>query len=92
MKFVEVVLPLPLDGLFTYSVAEKQVARAAVYSRNHQDSRQEKRDHYDTGAYNAVSQSASQPVVSSAVSSSEPLNTQHYQDMAMGTQQIKSPM
>ena len=72
--------------------AEKQVARAAVYSRNHQDSRQEKRDHYDTGAYNAVSQSASQPVVSSAVSSSEPLNTQHYQDMAMGTQQIKNPM
>lgn len=72
--------------------AERQVARAAVYSRNHQDSRQEKRDHYDTGAYNAVSQSASQPVVSSAVSSSEPLNTQHYQDMAMGTQQIKNPM
>lgn len=72
--------------------AEKQVARAAVYSRNHQDSRQEKRDHYDTGAYNAVSQSASQPVVSNAVSSSEPLNTQHYQDMAMGTQQIKNPM
>lgn len=72
--------------------AEKQVARAAVYSRNHQDSRQEKREHYDTGAYNAVSQSASQPVVSSAVSSSEPLNTQHYQDMAMGTQQIKNPM
>ena len=72
--------------------AEKQVARAAVYSRNHQDSRQEKRDHYDIGAYNAVSQSASQPVVSSAVSSSEPLNTQHYQDMAMGTQQIKNPM
>ena len=72
--------------------AEKQVARAAVYSWNHQDSRQEKRDHYDTGAYNAVSQSASQPVVSSAVSSSEPLNTQHYQDMAMGTQQIKNPM
>ena len=72
--------------------AEKQVARAAVYSRNHQDSRQEKRNHYDTGAYNAVSQSASQPVVSSAVSSSEPLNTQHYQDMTMGTQQIKNPM
>lgn len=72
--------------------AEKQVARAAVYSRNHQDSRQEKRDHYDTGAYNAVGQSASPPVVSSAVSPSEPLNTQHYQNMAMGTQQIKNPM
>ena len=72
--------------------AEKQVARAAVYSRNHQDSRQEKRDHYDTGAYNAVGQSASPPVVSSAVSPSEPFNTQHYQNMAMGTQQIKNPM
>lgn len=72
--------------------AEKQVARAAVYSWNHQDSRQEKRDHYDTGAYNAVGQSASPPVVSSAVSPSEPLNTQHYQNMAMGTQQIKNPM
>ena len=72
--------------------AEKQVARAAVYSWNHQDSRQEKIDHYDTGAYNAVGQSASPPVVSSAVSPSEPLNTQHYQNMAMGTQQIKSPM
>lgn len=72
--------------------AEKQVARAAVYSRDHQDSRQEKRDHYDTGAYNAVGQSASPSVVSSAVSPSEPLNTQHYQDMAMGTQQIKNPM
>lgn len=72
--------------------AEKQVARAAVYSRNHQDSRQEKRDHYDTGAYNAVGQSASPPVVSSAVSPSEPLNTQHYQNMAMGPQQIKNPM
>lgn len=72
--------------------AEKQVARAAVYSRNHQDSRQEKRDHYDTGAYNAVGQSSSPPVVSSAVSPSEPLNTQHYQNMAMGTQQIKNPM
>lgn len=71
--------------------AEKQVARAAVYSRDHQDSRQEKRDHYDTGAYNAVGQSASPSVVSSAVSPSEPLNTQHYQDMAMGTQQIKNP-
>lgn len=72
--------------------AEKQVARAAVYSRDHQDSRQEKRDHYDTGAYNAVGQSASPSVVSSAVSPSEPLNTQHYQDMAMGTQQIKNPI
>ena len=72
--------------------AEKQVARAAVYSRDHQDSRQEKREHYDTGAYNAVGQSASPPVVSSAVSPSEPLNTQHYQNMAMGTQQIKNPM
>ncbi len=72
--------------------AEKQVARAAVYSWNHQDSRQKKRDHYDTGAYNAVGQSASPPVVSSAVSPSEPLNTQHYQNMAMGTQQIKNPM
>lgn len=72
--------------------AEKQMARAAVYSRDHQDSRQEKRDHYDTGAYNAVGQSASPSVVSSAVSPSEPLNTQHYQDMAMGTQQIKNPM
>ena len=72
--------------------AEKQVARAAVYSRNHQNTRQEKRDHYDTGAYNAVGQSASPPVVSSAVSPSESLNTQHYQNMAMGTQQIKNPM
>ena len=72
--------------------AEKQVERAAVYSRNHQNTRQEKRDHYDTGAYNAVGQSASPPVVSSAVSPSEPLNTQHYQNMAMGTQQIKNPM
>ena len=72
--------------------AEKQVARAAVYSRNHQNPRQEKRDHYDTGAYNAVGQPASQPVAPSAVSPSEPLNTQHYQNMAMGTQQIKSPI
>ena len=33
MKFVEVVLPLPLDGLFTYSVAEKQVASVQVGGR-----------------------------------------------------------
>lgn len=72
--------------------AEKQVARAAVYSRNHQNPRQEKRDHYDTGAYNAVGQPASQPIAPSAVSPSEPLNTQHYQNMDMGTQQIKNPM
>ena len=72
--------------------AEKQVARAAVYNRNHQESRQERKSNEVTKAYTAVSQSASQPVVSSAVSSSEPLNTQHYQDMAMGTQQIKNPM
>ena len=72
--------------------AEKQAARMAVYNRNHQESRQERKSNEVTKAYTAVSQSASQPVVSSAVSSSEPLNTQHYQDMAMGTQQIKSPM
>ena len=72
--------------------AEKQAARMAVYNRNHQESRQERKSNEVTKAYTAVSQSASQPVVSSAVSSSEPLNTQHYQDMAMGTQQIKNPM
>lgn len=72
--------------------AEKQAARMAVYNRNHQESRQERKSNEVTKAYTAVSQSASQPVVSSAVSSSEPLNTQHYQNMAMGTQQIKSPM
>lgn len=33
MKFVEVVLPLPLDGLFTYSVAEKQEASVQVGGR-----------------------------------------------------------
>ena len=71
---------------------EKQAARMAVYNRNHQESRQERKSNEVTKAYTAVSQSASQPVVSSAVSSSEPLNTQHYQDMAMGTQQIKNPM
>ncbi|EJP29028.1 hypothetical protein HMPREF1146_0263 [Prevotella sp. MSX73] len=72
--------------------AEKQAARMAVYNRNHQESRQERKSNEVTKAYTAVSQSASQPVVSSAVSSLEPLNTQHYQDMAMGTQQIKNPM
>lgn len=72
--------------------AEKQAARMAVYNRNHQESRQERKSNEVTKAYTAVSQSASQPVVSSAVSFSEPLNTQHYQDMAMGTQQIKNPM
>lgn len=72
--------------------AEKQAARMAVYNRNHQESRQERKSNEVTKAYTAVSQSASQPVVSSAVSSSEPLNTQHYQNMAMGTQQIKNPM
>ena len=72
--------------------AEKQAARMAVYNRNHQESRQERKSNEVTKAYTAVSQSASQPVVLSAVSSSEPLNTQHYQDMAMGTQQIKNPM
>ena len=72
--------------------AEKQAGRMAVYNRNHQESRQERKSNEVTKAYTAVSQSASQPVVSSAVSSSEPLNTQHYQDMAMGTQQIKNPM
>lgn len=72
--------------------AEKQAARMAVYNRNHQESRQERKSNEVTKTYTAVSQSASQPVVSSAVSSSEPLNTQHYQDMAMGTQQIKNPM
>lgn len=72
--------------------AEKQAARMAVYNRNHQESSQERKSNEVTKAYTAVSQSASQPVVSSAVSSSEPLNTQHYQDMAMGTQQIKNPM
>lgn len=72
--------------------ADKQAARMAVYNRNHQESRQERKSNEVTKAYTAVSQSASQPVVSSAVSSSEPLNTQHYQDMAMGTQQIKNPM
>lgn len=72
--------------------AEKQAARMAVYNRNHQESRQERKSNEVTKAYTSVSQSASQPVVSSAVSSSEPLNTQHYQDMAMGTQQIKNPM
>ena len=72
--------------------AEKQAARMAVYNRNHQESRQERKSNEVTKAYTAVSQSASQPVVSSAVSSSEPLNTQHYQDMAMGTQHIKNPM
>lgn len=72
--------------------AEKQAARMAVYNRNYQESRQERKSNEVTKAYTAVSQSASQPVVSSAVSSSEPLNTQHYQDMAMGTQQIKNPM
>lgn len=72
--------------------AEKQAARMAVYNRNHQGSKQERKSNEVTKAYTAVSQSASQPVVSSAVSSLEPLNTQHYQDMAMGTQQIKNPM
>ena len=72
--------------------AEKQAARMAVYNRNHQESRQERKSNEVTKAYTAVSQSASQPVVSNAVSPSEPLNTQHYQNMAMGTQQIKSPM
>lgn len=72
--------------------AEKQAARVAVYNRNHQESRQERKSNEVTKAYTAVSQSASQPVVSNAVSPSEPLNTQHYQNMAMGTQQIKSLM
>lgn len=72
--------------------AEKQAARMAVYNRNHQESRQERKSNEVTKAYTAVSQSASPPVVSSAVSPSEPLNTQHYQNMAMGTQQIKNPM
>ena len=72
--------------------AEKQAARVAVYNRNHQESRQERKSNEVTKAYTAVSQPASQPVVPSAVSPSEPLNTQHYQNMDMGTQQIKSPM
>ena len=72
--------------------AEKQAARMAVYNRNHPQTRQERKSNEVTKAYTAVSQSASQPIVSSAVSPSEPLNTQHYQDMAMGTQQIKNPM
>ena len=33
MKYVEVVLPLPLDGLFTYAVADNQVAKAQVGCR-----------------------------------------------------------
>ena len=72
--------------------AEKQAARVEVYNRNHQESRQERKSNEVTKAYTAVSQPASQPVVPSAVSPSEPLNTQHYQNMDMGTQQIKSPM
>lgn len=72
--------------------AEKQAARVAVYNRNHQESRQERKSNEVTKAYTSVSQPASQPIVPSAVSPSEPLNTQHYQNMDMGTQQIKSPM
>ena len=72
--------------------AENQAARVEVYNRNHQESRQERKSNEVTKAYTAVSQPASQPVVPSAVSPSEPLNTQHYQNMDMGTQQIKSPM
>ncbi|WP_315562819.1 primosomal protein N' [Segatella oris] len=33
MKYVEVVLPLPLDGLFTYAVADNQAAKAQVGCR-----------------------------------------------------------
>ena len=33
MKYVEVVLPLPLDGLFTYAVTDNQVAKAQVGCR-----------------------------------------------------------
>lgn len=33
MKYVEVILPLPLDGLFTYAVADNQVAKAQVGCR-----------------------------------------------------------
>ena len=55
--------------------AEKQAARVAVYNRNHQESRLDRKSNEVTKAY-----------------TSEPLNTQHYQNMDMGTQQIKSPM
>ena len=55
--------------------AEKQAARMAVYNRNHQESRPDRKSNEVTKAY-----------------TSEPLNTQHYQNMDMGTQQIKSPM
>ena len=55
--------------------AEKQAARVAVYNRNHQESRPDRKSNEVTKAY-----------------TSEPLNTQHYQNMDMGTQQIKSPM
>lgn len=33
MKYVEVVLPLPLDGLFTYAVADNQAAKVQVGCR-----------------------------------------------------------
>ena len=33
MEYVEVVLPLPLDGLFTYAVADNQAAKAQVGCR-----------------------------------------------------------
>ena len=33
MKYVEVILPLPLDGLFTYAVADNQAAKAQVGCR-----------------------------------------------------------
>ena len=33
MKYVEVVLPLPLDGLFTYAVGDNQAAKAQVGCR-----------------------------------------------------------